>query len=110
VVEGFAGALERPATIKQTYEVGGRDVVTMVELLDLIGRALGRRRVRKAHVPIGVMAPLARLLHGVPGFPVTPDQLVMLGEDSICDPRPFLETFNLAPVPLAVGLERMLAE
>lgn len=109
VAAGFERALELPATIKQTYEVGGPQAVTMEELLDLIGRALGRRRVLKAHVPLGVMTPLARLFHALPGFPVTPDQLLMLGEDSVCDPRPFYETFTLEPVPLAVGLERMLA-
>jgi len=109
VAAGFAEALERPITIKQTYEVGGPEAVTMLELLDLIGRLLGRRRVRKVHVPLGVMTPLAKLLHPLPGFPVTPDQLLMLGEDSVCDPRPFFETFQLEPVPLATGLEHMLA-
>lgn len=109
VAAGFERALELPATIKQTYEVGGPQAVTIEELLDLIGRALGRRRVIKAHVPLGLMKPLARLLHPLPGFPVTPDQLLMLGEDSVCDPRPFYETFGLEPVPLATGLERMLA-
>ena len=108
VAAGFAEALERPATIKQTYEVGGPEAVTMLELLDLIGRALGRRRVRKVHVPLRAMTPVARLLHPLPGFPVTPDQLLMLGEDSVCDPRPFFDAFQLEPVPLATGLERML--
>lgn len=108
VAAGFAGALELPATIKRTYAIGGPDAVTMIELLDLIGRALGRRRVLKAHVPIGAMRPMARMLHPLPGFPVTPDQLVMLGEDNVCDPRPFFEAFKLEPVPLAAGLERML--
>ena len=108
VAAGFAEALERPATIKQTYEVGGPEAVTMLELLDLIGRALGRRRVRKVHVPLRAMTPVARLLHPLPGFPVTPDQLLMLGEDSVCDPRPFFDAFQLEPVPLAAGLERML--
>jgi uncharacterized protein YbjT (DUF2867 family) len=108
VAAGFAEALERPITIKQTYEVGGPEAVTMLELLDSIGRALGRRLVRKVHVPLGVMKPLARLLHPLPGFPVTPDQLLMLGEDSVCDPRPFFDAFQLEPVPLATGLERML--
>ena len=109
VAAGFAEALERPVTIKQTYEVGGPEAVTMLELLDSIGRALGRRRVRKVHVPLGVMKPLARLLHPLPGFPVTPDQLLMLGEDGVCDPRPFFDAFQLEPVPLATGLERMLS-
>jgi NADH dehydrogenase len=109
VAAGFAGALELTETIGQTYEVGGPDAVTMPELLDLIGRAMGRRRVLKMHVPIGAMTPVARVLHPLPGFPVTPDQLLMLREDSTCDPRPFFSTFGLEPVLLAVGLERMLA-
>jgi uncharacterized protein YbjT (DUF2867 family) len=108
VARGFVGALERPATIKQIYEVGGPEPVTMLELLDLIGRALGRRRVRKVHVPLGVMTPLAKLLHRLPGFPITPDQLLMLGEDSVCDPRPFFDAFQLEPGALAAGLDRML--
>ena len=109
VAAGFEGGLELPATIHRTYEVGGPEAVTMLELLDLIGHALGDRRVRKVHVPLGVMKPLARVLHPLPGFPVTPDQLLMLGEDSVCDPRPFLEAFQLEPVPLAEGLEHMLS-
>ena len=109
VAAGFTGALDLPATIKQIYEVGGPQAVTLLELLDLIGQALGHRRVRKLHVPLGVMSPLTRVLHPLPGFPVTPDQLLMLGEDSVCDPTPFFEMFQLEPVPLATGLERMLA-
>lgn len=109
VATGFARGLELPSSIKQIYEVGGPAPVTMLELLDLIGRALGRRRVLKIHVPVGMMTPLARALHPLPGFPVTPDQLLMLGEDSVCDPRPFFEAFTLEPEPLEAGLERMLA-
>jgi uncharacterized protein YbjT (DUF2867 family) len=109
VAEAFARGLELPAAEKQTYEVGGAEAVTMVRLLDLIGEALGRRPVRKVHVPLGLVRPLARLLHRVPGFPVTPDQLIMLEEDNVCDPRPFYTTFRLEPVPLAAGLRAMLA-
>lgn len=108
VAEGFARALAQPATEKQVYEVGGPDRVTMVELLDAIGAALGYRRVRKAHVPLGFMRPVTRVLHGLPGFPVTPDQLRMLEEDNVCDPAPFYSAFRLEPVPLATGLRRML--
>jgi NADH dehydrogenase len=110
VAAAFARGLELPTTIKHLYEVGGPEPVTMLELLDLIGRALGRRRVLKIHIPVSVMMPLARLLHPLPGFPVTPDQLLMLGEDSVCDPRQFFETFKVEPVPLAAGLERMLSK
>jgi NADH dehydrogenase len=109
VAEGFARALARPATEKQVYEVGGPDRVTMVELLDAIGTALGRRGVRKVHIPLGFMRPAARLLQGLPGFPVTSDQLLMLEEDNVCEPAPFYTAFGLEPVPLATGLARMLA-
>lgn len=109
VAEGFARALALPATEKQAYEAGGPDAVSMVELLDLIGAALGRRRVRKIHIPLSLMRPLTRLLHGLPGFPLTPDQLLMLQEDNVCDPAPFYSTFGLRTVPLATGIARMLA-
>jgi NADH dehydrogenase len=80
----------------------------VIELLDLIGAAVGRSRVRRAHVPLGVMRVLAHLFHRLPAFPVTPDQLAMLGENSTCDPHPFFTTFGREPVPLAAGLARML--
>jgi uncharacterized protein YbjT (DUF2867 family) len=108
VAEAFARAVALEATVKHVYEVGGPDAVTMLQLLDLIGAALDRARVRKVHVPIGLVSPLARLLHRLPGFPLTPDQLLMLEEDNVCDPQPFFSTFGLSPVKLATGLRAML--
>ena len=108
VAEAFARAVELETAVKQTYEVGGANAVTMVQLVDLIGAALGRPRVRKVHVPIGLVRAVTRLMHRLPGFPLTPDQLVMLAEDNVCDPQPFHSAFGLPPVPLAVGLRAML--
>jgi NADH dehydrogenase len=109
VAEAFARAVELPGTEKQTYEVGGPEAVTMVRLLDLIGEALGRPRVRKLHVPLGLVRPVTRLLHRLPGFPLTPDQLLMLEEDNVSNPQPFYSAFGLEPLPLAAGLRAMLA-
>jgi NADH dehydrogenase len=108
VAEGFARAVDAPATEKQAYEVGGPEPVTMVRLLDLIGAALGRPRVRKVHVPLGLVRPLAHALHRLPAFPVTPDQLLMLEEDNVCDPQPFYAASGLTPRPLTAGLRAML--
>src|ERR671919_2189295 len=108
VAEAFARAVQLPSTEKQAYDVGGPEAVSMVRLLDLIGDALGRRRVRKVHVPLGVVRPVTRALHRLPGFPLTPDQLLMLEEDNVCDPQPFHATFGLPPMPLARGLGAML--
>lgn len=108
VAEGFARAVELGTTVKHVYDVGGPEAVTMVQLLDRIGTALGRTRVRKVHVPMSLVRPAATLLHRLPGFPLTPDQLLMLEEDSVCDPQPFYSTFGLTPIPLATGLRAML--
>lgn len=109
VAEAFARAVTMPATEKQTYEVVGPDAVTLLQLLDLIGAALGRRAVRTVRIPMGLMRPLTRVCHRLPGFPVTPDQLLMLEEDNTGDGSAFYRTFGLAPVPLAAGIQRMLA-
>lgn len=108
VARAFARALTIDPAAKQTYEVAGPDAVTMVRLLDMIGAAMGRRRVRKLHVPIGLVRPLARLLHRLPSFPITPDQLLMLEEDNAGDPTPFYATFGITPMPLERGLQEML--
>lgn len=108
VAEAFARAVDLPATAKHAYEVGGPEAVTMVRLLALIGQALDRPRVRKLHVPLGLVRPVTRVLHRLPGFPLTPDQLLMLEEDNVCDPQPFHATFGLTPMPLAAGLRAML--
>ena len=109
VAEAFARSVRMPAAEKQTFDVVGRDAVTMLELLDIVGAALGRRRVGKVHVPVGAMRPLARILHRLPGFPVTPDQLLMLEEDNTGDPQPFVSTFELTLPPLAVCVGRIVA-
>ena len=108
VAQGFARALALEATVKHTYDVGGPDAVSMVELLDMIAGALGRRRRLKVHVPIGLVRPVTQILHRLPGYPLTPDQLVMLEEDNTCDPSAFFSTFGLTPVPLAAGLRALL--
>lgn len=108
VADGFARAIDAPAAIKQTFDVGGPDVVSIVQLLDEIGAALDRPRVLKAHVPIGLMRVMSRLFHRVPSFPITPDQLLMLEENNTCDPTPFFSTLGLTPVRLAAGLRRAL--
>jgi len=108
VAQGFALAPAMDGTVKQTYEIGGPEPLTMVDLLDRVATALGRRRPIKIMVPLGVVRSATRLLYRVPGFPLTPDQLLMLEEENTCEPGPFYATFGLTPMPLATGLAAML--
>jgi NADH dehydrogenase len=108
VAQGFARSLSLEATVKHSYDVGGPDAVSMVELLDAIASAMGRtRRPLKMHIPLGLVRPVTKALYRLPGYPITPDQLLMLEEDNTCDPSAFYATFGLTTVPLAAGLRAM---
>src|SRR5581483_7000259 len=107
VAAGFARAVSVEAAVKQTYTVTGPDAVSMVELLSLIGAVL-HRRVRVARIPLGLIRPLATILHRAPSFPVTPHQLLILEEESTGDAAPFYTAFGLTPLPLARGLRQLL--
>ena len=101
VAEAFARSVRMATTEKHAFDVAGCDAVTMLELLDIVGAAVGRRRVRKVHVPLASM--------GVARFTFA-DQLRMLEEDNTGDAKPFLSTFGFKPpAPLAAGIARILA-
>jgi NADH dehydrogenase len=107
VAEGFARALRLPLTVGQTYEVGGPEAYRFVDLLDKIGSALGLPRVRKIHVPLGLIKTMTRSFGWLPFFPVTMDQLIMLEEGNVTDPSRFYADFGITPEPIAVSLKRM---
>lgn len=109
VAEGFARALADPESRNHIYEAGGPRSYAFTEILDLIGAALGKSKVRKVYQPIALIRPLVRLLESLPFFPLTSDQLLMLQEDNVCDPAPFFQTFGLTPVEFPAGLQRMFA-
>lgn len=109
VAEGFARAVANPESWKRIYEAGGPRSYAFTEILDLIGTALGKSKVRKLYIPIGLMRPLVRLLEPLPFFPLTSDQLLMLQEDNVCDSAPFFQTFDLTPVEFPIGLQRMFS-
>jgi NADH dehydrogenase len=108
VAEGFARVLRGSVGVRQAYDVAGPQPVTFVDLLDAIGHALGRARVRKMHVPLGPVKVMTRALDWLPFYPVSTDQLLMLEEESVGDPSRFLADLGIKPEPLAVGLHRML--
>jgi uncharacterized protein YbjT (DUF2867 family) len=106
VAEGVARALAERKSAGQTYEVGGPRAYRFVELLDEIGAVLGRRRVPKVHVPMGPIRLATRALHRLPFYPLTPDQLLMLEEESVTDPTRFYSDLGITPEPLEQGLRR----
>ena len=61
-------------------------------------------------MPLGPVRFATRCLQWAPGYPISIDQLTMLEEESVCDPRRFFADLRIAPEPLIDGLRRMLAE
>lgn len=106
VAAGFVAALRLPASAGRIYPVCGSDCYTFDELLDQIGRALGRSRVSKAHHPLFLVKPLVASLQFLPAFPLTSDQLTMLLAGNVCDPQPWIEEFGIEPQPFTEAISR----
>lgn len=83
VAAAVVRSLARPVSIGRVYEMGGPDVVTYRELLD---RMRGGR-VRAMHLPTGLMRAAAGVLEASPAFPLTVDQLAMLGCPNVAQDR-----------------------
>jgi uncharacterized protein YbjT (DUF2867 family) len=109
VAEGFARSIRAPVSVGQTYDVVGPTAYPYVEILDQIGAAVGKPRVRKLHVPMGLVKGMTRALQRLPFYPLTMDQITMLEEESVADPARFHADLEIRPEPLAEGLRRMLA-
>jgi uncharacterized protein YbjT (DUF2867 family) len=108
VARCFTTALEMPETKAKTYEICGRDRLSYNEVVDAVGRALGRDSVFKAKAPLSVMELIVPLLQNIPLFPLTTDQMLMLLEENICDGR-WRETFGFDPVPFEAGIREYLS-
>jgi uncharacterized protein YbjT (DUF2867 family) len=84
----------------QTYEIGGPQRLTMVELHRAILEITGQQP-EIAPVP-DILADLLSRFGWLPGAPLTRDQWLMLGQDNVpSGERPGLEAFGIRPTPLA---------
>jgi len=107
----FVKALTEPRAVGQTCELCGPETFTLPEILHVILAVTGKRRwiVR---VPLGLARLQAVLLEFVfprllgKAPPLNRDQLVMLQEDNVGDPRAAMEVFGLKLTPFAEGIAR----
>ncbi|MDA8195521.1 MAG: NAD(P)H-binding protein [Thermaerobacter sp.] len=82
VARFFAAAVMDPATYGETFEIAGPDRMSLNALYSLVGRPAHPNLV---HIPLAVLMTMARWGENLPGFPVTVDQLLMLGEANVSD-------------------------
>jgi uncharacterized protein YbjT (DUF2867 family) len=108
VLEYLAQAAERPEAAGQEIQIGGPDVMTYSELLDLMADVLGKRHRPKLPVPL-LTPRLSSLWIGL----VTPvDAGVarpliesLASETVVTDPEP-AELFDVSPMPCLDALRR----
>jgi NADH dehydrogenase len=111
----FVSAVSRPETIGRTFNVGGPRLYTFPEMVNLVAAALGRAPRRPVRVPMGVMMAVAtglEVLCPLVGHapPVNTDQLTMLEEDGVCDPKEVETTFGLSLADLPTALRAYLGK
>lgn len=108
VVSAFSMSIKGKETIGRALELGGPDVLSFDEVMDAIGRALGKRRV-KAHVPVPVMniaAFFAETFLKKP--PLSREALKMLSEDNVTSLNALSDVFGLKLTSLSEGLRTYL--
>jgi NADH dehydrogenase len=84
----------------QTLELGGPQVLTMLQLNEWIATASGRSKFF-APVPMPIAGIMATLTGWLPGAPITRDQWVMLQKDNVVsEGKDGLAAMNITPTPL----------
>jgi uncharacterized protein YbjT (DUF2867 family) len=110
VVDGFIMSLNMDQTIGKTYELGGPDKLSYNKIVDEIGNALGKTKVRKIHMPLSMMKTVIKMMEGFSAFPITSGQLQMLLMENICDQQPYFEEFKIAPVSFKDGIKEYIGK
>ena len=64
-------------------ELGGVEALEYDDILDIIGRGMGKPKVRKVHAPMGIVKLQAKLLQVLPNPPVTPAAVELLENDNV---------------------------
>jgi uncharacterized protein YbjT (DUF2867 family) len=111
VAASFVNALDDPATAGNVFELGGPEILTYEELLDLIAAKLDKR-TPKVHVPVGLMKAVVTVTKPLPKAlrpPVTEEQLKMLAIDNCTDDSATARLIGREPLRLADGIDYVKA-
>ncbi len=107
VARCYTMALEMPETIGKTFELCGPDRLPYNDILDIIGRVMGKQHVPKIYSPLTLMAAVVPFLQRFSFFPITMDQILMLTEENICDGS-WRDIFRFEPERFEAGIAKYL--
>jgi nucleoside-diphosphate-sugar epimerase len=110
VAEAALTCLDHETTVRRTYSLGGRDVVTFNDFLRRLMEAQGKPKPL-VHLPLWFCFPAARVLSFfLKNPPVTVDNLVGLRQMAAPDIKAAASDFGFAPRPFADGLEEIFQQ
>jgi len=98
VASCFVKSLGEPGAIRRVFHLGGGHPMTFGQIIQTIGKALGKPSTPTVHLPFAIIKPVAAALGRFGFFPVTVDQLEMLRQGNICPELGFTEIFNISPI------------
>lgn len=92
----------------KTFELGGPEVITMLELNERIAKAQGRSR-GFIPLPDAISQGFAAATGWLPGAPISSDQFALLKAGSVANPkRPGFKVLEIVPRPLGLFLDRWM--
>lgn len=109
VCTAFAKSLSDDRSIGKVFEFGGPEVLSFNRILDITGEALGKKKLRKFHTPVGIMRLKAAIWGRFRWFPVTSEQITMLLSDNYTADRSLYELFDFQPKQFSESLEEILS-
>lgn len=108
VASAVVRALEDEAAPGRIYELGGPDVLTYREIVEMVLRHLGRRRLLLP-VPFGAWHALAGAASLLPAPPLTRDQVALLEHDNVVgEGAATLADLGIEPKTLGATLQTCL--
>jgi len=108
VAEAIASALQRAQTSPTTFECAGPRVYSYEELLRLVAREAGLKRLL-VPVPFAAWLGLASIAEMLPGPPITRNQVELMQVDNVPSPgMPGFSTLGIAPRTLEETLREIL--
>ncbi len=99
VAEAFVKSINNKKAFNKTYHLGGPEIYTYKELLDLIAKANGLKII-KLPIPAWLVYGLAVFLDWVPQFPITREQLAMLLGGNFCDSSEAIRDLDISDIRL----------
>lgn len=108
LAEGVARSIVNPAVFNAVLEFRGERSYSYIEILDHIGKAIGKKNVRIWRLPLWLARPMVRAFGWLPFSPISIDQLNMLVEGSTGSGRNAVKELNLDWIELPEAIEYAL--